>query len=75
MEAQDPLATINALVGFAGRGAGSDAERRAADWLAKRCAPLRPDAEVETFWCRPNSAAAHLWHLALAIAGSLASLA
>jgi hypothetical protein len=75
MEAQDPLATINGLVGFAGRGAGSDAERRAADWLAKRCAPINPDAEVETFWCRPNWAAAHLWHIALAVAGSLTALA
>src|SRR5207302_10490092 len=30
---------------------------------------------LEPFWCRPNWAVAHAWHVALAVAGSLVSLA
>jgi hypothetical protein len=62
------------LAGFAGRGAGTDAERRAAGWLAARLSSDEPDVTVETFWCRPSWAQAHALHTALAIAGSLESL-
>ena len=75
MEAQDPRSTIEGLTGFEGRGAGSDAERRAANWLAARCAERIGEPQIETFWCRPNWALAHLWHVALAVAGSLIALA
>jgi hypothetical protein len=63
------------LEGFRGRGPGTDAERRAANWLARELEqqPAR-DVLVAPFWCRPNWAAAHAWHVALAIAGSLASV-
>ncbi len=75
MDALDAPAVIEGLTAHRGRGAGSDAERRAGNWLAERCRDRLGEAEVETFWCRPNSALAHLWHVALAVAGSLIALA
>ncbi len=63
--------TITALSGFTGRGAGSDAERRAAGWLAAQLQTQDPSARVETFWSRPNWALAHAWHVALGLGGSL----
>jgi hypothetical protein len=64
------------LASFSGRGAGTDAERRAAVWLASELrpaarAPNRREVALEPFWCRPNWALAHGWHVALGIAGSL----
>jgi hypothetical protein len=63
------------LEGFRGRVAGSDAERRAANWLAEGLASATREVVVEPFWCRPNWALAHGWHVALALAGSLVSVA
>lgn len=74
MDAQDPMATVRALAGFTNRGAGTDAERRAANWLASECAAGGREVELETFWCRPNWALAHLWHVGLAVLGSLIAL-
>lgn len=62
------------LEGFKGRGAGTDAERRAAQWLAGELRASGRQVNTETFWCRPSWALAHFWHLALAVAGSLAAL-
>ena len=59
---------------FPGRGAGTDAERRAAGWLAGELARGGRQISVETFWCRPNWALTHAWHAALALAGSLVSV-
>lgn len=66
--------TISALAGFERRGAGTDAERRAALWLAGELRGARRDVELQTFWCRPNWAAAQAWHIALGLAGSLVSV-
>ena len=66
--------TISALAGFDRRGAGTDAERRAALWLADELRDPRRDAELETFWCRPNWAVAAAWHMALGLAGSLVAV-
>lgn len=69
------------LQDFAGRGAGTDAERRAGEWLAVellrrlRGRAQRRDVSIETFWCRPNWALAQAAHAALALAGSLVSVA
>jgi hypothetical protein len=63
------------LEAFDGRGAGTDAERRAARWLAAELTSGGREVVVETFWCRPSWALANAWHVALAIAGSLASVA
>lgn len=70
-----PAETITSLASFENRGAGTDAERRAAVELAsvldrERIQTQRATA-IETFWCRPNWALAHAWHAGLGLAGSL----
>ena len=72
MEAQRE---IEELVGFEGRLAGTDAERRAAEHLAGRLHALGRDAEVEPISVYPNYALTHLVHALLAIVGSLVSVA
>jgi len=67
--------TVAALMAFERRGAGTDAERRAAVWLSGELQTSRRDATVETFWCRTNWAMTHAWHVVLALAGSLAAVA
>jgi len=69
-----PLETTTALSDFTGRGPGTDAERRAARWLARELIATRHRVRIETFWCRPNWALGHAWHIALALAGSLVSV-
>ena len=69
-----PVETITRLGAFANRGAGTDAERRAARWLAQVLRAVGHDVRVEPFWCRPNWALAHAWHAALGIGGSLVSV-
>jgi Peptidase family M28 len=66
--------TAAGLSGFAHRGAGSDAERRAAGWLASQIGSGGRECELESFWSRPNWALANVWHVLLGIAGSLASV-
>jgi peptidase M28-like protein len=66
--------TVSGLVGFKRRGAGTDAERRASIWLGDELARAGRDVRIEPFWCRPNTALAHTWHVALAIAGSLIAI-
>ena len=68
-----PLETIRGLAAFERRGPGTDAERRAARWLAGELMAQRLRVRIETFWCRPNWAMAHAWHVALALVGSLLS--
>jgi hypothetical protein len=69
-----PTETVSGLAGFERRGPGTDAERRAATWLADELVKTGRDARIEPFWCRPNWALAHAWHVALAIAGSLIAI-
>jgi hypothetical protein len=70
-----PMEVVEGLAGFAGRGAGTDAERRAAGWLTAQLSAGERDVAVETFWCRPNWALAHALHAGLAVLGSLVMLA
>ena len=67
--------TVTSLSAFEARAAGSNSERRAAVSLARELRGQRREATVETFWCRPNWALAHAWHVALAVAGSLVAVA
>ena len=66
--------TATALASFEGRGAGTDAERRAARWLAAELEAAGRVVRIESFWCRPNWALAHSWHVLLALVGSLVSV-
>ncbi|HUE25637.1 MAG TPA: M28 family peptidase [Solirubrobacteraceae bacterium] len=66
--------TVSGLAAFPGRGAGTDAERRSARWLASELSANGGEVVVEPFWTRPNWALANAWHVALAIAGSLVSV-
>ncbi len=59
------------VVRFEGRGPGTDAERRAAGYLAARLRSLGRDAQSESIWVRPNYARAHLATAVLAILGSV----
>lgn len=68
------MQTISGLARFPARGAGTDAERRAARWLAGELRRSGRAVRLETFWCRPNWALAHAWHAALGLAGSLISV-
>jgi hypothetical protein len=70
-----PRDVAEELERFAGRGAGTDAERRAAWWLAHLLNRRGRRISLDTFWCRPNWALAQAWHVALALAGSLVSVA
>jgi hypothetical protein len=65
---------IDALVAHAGRGPGTDAERRAARDLAGRLEALGRDVDVEPFEVWPAYPLAHLIHAVLAIAGSVISV-
>jgi hypothetical protein len=70
-----PAETIATLASHEHRGAGTDSERRAANRLAANLNRDRVydarNARLEPFWCRPNWALAHAWHVALGLAGSL----
>jgi hypothetical protein len=66
--------TVAGLTPFTGRGAGTDAERRAARWLASELEASGRASRLEPFWCRPNWALAQLLHVLLGLAGSLVSV-
>lgn len=70
-----PAETIATLASYDRRGAGTDAERRAAAGLAEELDRDRVhqdrDTRIEPFWCRPNWPLAHAWHALLGLAGSL----
>ena len=66
-----PADTVTGLGAIGPRAPGSDAERRAARWLAAELKRSGRTARLEPFWCRPNRALAHAWHVGLALAGSL----
>jgi Peptidase family M28 len=68
------LETVTGLTKFERRAAGSDAERRAANWLRDQLHTRGRNVEVEPFWYRPNSALAHAWHVGLGLAGSLVAV-
>src|SRR5437763_12027621 len=70
----DPLTEVEQLVGFEGRGPGTDAERRAAGHLVGRLEDLGRHAETESIRIHPGYAPAHLIHALLAIAGSVLSI-
>ena len=67
--------TIERLTAIGGRGAGTDAERRAALVLARDLAERGHRAWTDTFWVRPAWAWPVVLAAALAAGGSLAAVA
>ncbi len=65
---------IEALVAFDGRFAGTDAERRAARYLADRLEALGRDADVEPVGVWPAFHVTHALHALLGIVASLISV-
>jgi hypothetical protein len=62
---------IRELCSFEGRLAGTDAERRAATWLASRLRESGRRAEIEPIYVHPRYGLVHAAHCALGLAGSL----
>jgi hypothetical protein len=67
--------SVEGLSGYTGRGACTDAERRAALWLHGELRWRGYEAWVETHWVRPQWAAALALGSLLAVVGSLLSTA
>lgn len=62
---------VEQLASIEGRGACTDAERRAALWLHDDLRARGYEAWVETVWVRPQWAWSLLWHAGLGVATSL----
>ncbi len=65
---------IRELCSFENRLAGSDAERRAANWLAMRLRDGGRRAEIEPTYVHPRYGLVHAAHCALGFAGSLLAI-
>jgi hypothetical protein len=70
----DAREQIEALVAHSGRGAGTDAERRAALELSRRLEALGREVDIEPFEARPAYPIVYLSHALLAILGSVVSV-
>lgn len=71
MDAVSRFEVIEKLCSFKGRGPGTDAERRAGDWLAGRLREMGRRADIEPTYVHPEYSLVIAIHVALAIAGSL----
>jgi hypothetical protein len=65
---------IRELCSFEGRRAGTDAERRAAEWLATRLRDGGRRAVVEPTYVHPQYGLVHALHCAVGFAGSLVAI-
>src|SRR3954447_25707888 len=68
------MEVINELCTFEGRRAGTDAERRAANWLAQRLRDRGRRAVIEPTYVHPQYGLVHALHCALGFAGSLVAI-
>lgn len=75
MDVPERMELVRGLCSFEGRVAGSDAERRAGNWLAERLRGQGRRAEVEPTHVHPHWAVVHALHSLIALAGSLIALA
>jgi hypothetical protein len=74
LDAADRRKLIEGLCSFEGRWPGTDAERRAAEWLAERLRASGRRASIEPTYVHPEYSLVIAAHLVLAIAGSLLAL-
>ncbi len=75
MNAADRRELIERLCSFEGRWSGTDAERRAANWLAEQLRGIGRPARIEPTYVHPEYSLAMAAHVVLALAGSLLALA
>jgi hypothetical protein len=68
------MEVIRELCSFEGRRAGTDAERRAANWLATRLRDGGRRAVIEPTYVHPRYGLVHALHCALGFAGSLVAI-
>jgi peptidase M28-like protein len=68
------MEVIRELCSFEGRRAGTDAERRAASWLAARLREGGRRTDVEPTYVHPQYGLVHALHCALGFAGSLVAI-
>jgi len=68
------MEVIDEVCSFKGRRAGTDAERRAANWIAQRVRDGGRRAVVEPTYVHPQYGLVHALHCALAFAGSLVAI-
>ena len=74
MDAAARMEVIDELCSFQGRRAGTDAERRAANWLAKRVRDGGRRVVVEPIYVHPQYGLVQALHCALGFAGSLVAI-
>jgi acetylornithine deacetylase/succinyl-diaminopimelate desuccinylase-like protein len=75
VDAAARLDVIRRLCSFERRLAGTDAERRAANWLAEHLREGGRSAELEPTYVHPQFALVHAAHCVLGVAGSLVAIA
>jgi Peptidase family M28 len=75
VDANGRMEIIRGLCSFEGRLTGTDAERRAANWLAQRLRAQGRRAEIEPTYVHPQIGLILAAHCALGFAGSLLALA
>src|SRR5439155_20572703 len=66
---------IRELCSFNGRLTGTDAERRAGNWLAGQVRRVGRTVEIEPIHVHPQFALVHAAHCLLGVAGSLVAIA
>jgi hypothetical protein len=74
VDAAARMEVIRELCSFEGRRAGSDAERRAANWLATRLRDTGRRVQVEPTYVHPQYGLVHALHCAIGFAGSLVAI-
>lgn len=74
MDAAARMEVIDELCSFQGRRAGTDAERRAANWVAKRVRDGGRRVVVEPIYVHPQYGLVQALHCALGFAGSLVAI-
>lgn len=74
MDGEGRIESVRRLCSFEGRRAGTDAERRAAGWLAERLRGIGRRAEIEPTYVQPRWALVHAAHCLLALVGSLVAI-
>ena len=74
MDAGEHMQVIRRLCSFERRRAGTDAERRAASYLADRLREGGREAEIEPTYVHPQFALVHAVHCGLGIAASIVAL-